>query len=202
MLRNGRPSIIIQSIVIESAPPALGRGGVPYLLVNVMQIKPIMILSAALTLAASGTAFAHAELQSSAPQKNAVLNSPPSEVAIDFSEEVNPKLSRIRVKDVVIWHERQGMSPAEIVSGWPHLTLASVYAALAYYHDHREEINAELAADQAWYEEQKARQPSLVQEKLKSSGARIADFLTRFDRHRAHSFALFGRDDGRRRFFQ
>jgi methionine-rich copper-binding protein CopC len=99
MLRNGRPSIIIQSIAIESAPPALGRGGVPYLLVNVMQIKPIMILSAALTVAASGTAFAHAELQSSAPQKNAVLNSPPSEVAIDFSEEVNPKLSRIVVKN-------------------------------------------------------------------------------------------------------
>jgi uncharacterized protein (DUF433 family) len=75
--------------------------------------------------------------------------------------------SRIRVKDVVIWHERQGMAPAEIVSKWPHLTLASIYAALAYYHDHREEVNAEITADQAWYEEQKAKTPSLVQEKLK-----------------------------------
>jgi uncharacterized protein (DUF433 family) len=75
--------------------------------------------------------------------------------------------SRIRVKDVVIWHERQGMAPAEIVSKWPHLTLASIYAALAYYHDHREELNAEITADQAWYEEQKAKTPSLVQEKLK-----------------------------------
>jgi uncharacterized protein (DUF433 family) len=75
--------------------------------------------------------------------------------------------SRIRVKDVVIWHVHQGMTPAEIVSKWPHLTLASIYAALAYYHDHREELNAEITADQAWYEEQKAKTPSLVQEKLK-----------------------------------
>lgn len=74
--------------------------------------------------------------------------------------------SRIRVKDVVIWHDRQGMTPSEIVSKWPHVTLASIYAALAYYHDHREEMNAELAADQAWYEDQKAKSPSLVQEKL------------------------------------
>jgi uncharacterized protein (DUF433 family) len=74
--------------------------------------------------------------------------------------------SRIRVKDVVIWHDRQGMTPAEIVSKWPHLTLSDIHAALAYYHDHREEINTELAADQAWYDEQKAKSPSLLQEKL------------------------------------
>jgi uncharacterized protein (DUF433 family) len=73
--------------------------------------------------------------------------------------------SRIRVKDVVIWHDRQGMAPAEIVSKWPHLTLASIYSALAYYHDHREEVNAEIAADQSWYEEQKAKSPSILQEK-------------------------------------
>ncbi len=74
--------------------------------------------------------------------------------------------TRIRVKDVVIWHDCQGMTAAEIVSKWPHLTLASIYAALAYYHDHREELNAEIAADQAWYEEQKAKSTSLLHEKL------------------------------------
>jgi hypothetical protein len=63
------------------------------------------------------------------------------------------------------------MAPAEIVSKWPHLTLASIYAALAYYHDHREEMNAELAADLTWYEEMKAKSPSLVQEKLKKPKA-------------------------------
>jgi methionine-rich copper-binding protein CopC len=50
-------------------------------------------------MAAVGTAFAHAELQSSAPQKGAILQAAPPEVAIEFSEEVNPALSHIVVKD-------------------------------------------------------------------------------------------------------
>lgn len=65
--------------------------------------------------------------------------------------------SRIQVKHVAIMHERQGMSAEAIVSEHPHLTLAGVYAALAYYHDHREEINAEIAADRSWYEEQRGK---------------------------------------------
>jgi uncharacterized protein (DUF433 family) len=76
--------------------------------------------------------------------------------------------SRIQVKHLAIMHERQGMSPEDIVSEFPHLTLADVYAALAYYHDHREAMNAEIAADRAWYEEQKATQPSRLQERLKT----------------------------------
>jgi uncharacterized protein (DUF433 family) len=76
--------------------------------------------------------------------------------------------SRIQVKHLVIMHQRQGMSPEDIVSEFPHLSLADVYAALAYYHDHREAMNAEIAADRAWYENQKATQPSRLQERLKS----------------------------------
>jgi uncharacterized protein (DUF433 family) len=44
---------------------------------------------------------------------------------------------RIKVADVGIWYERMGMSPDEIVSTWPSLTLSDVHAALAYYYDHR-----------------------------------------------------------------
>jgi uncharacterized protein (DUF433 family) len=74
--------------------------------------------------------------------------------------------SRIRVKDVVIWHIHQGMSVAEIVTNWPHLDHAGVHAALAYYYDRKDEIEAEIEADEAWYEEMKAKTPSLVQESL------------------------------------
>jgi uncharacterized protein (DUF433 family) len=74
--------------------------------------------------------------------------------------------SRIRVKDVVIWHVHQGMSPGEIVSKWPHLTLAGVHSALAYYYDRKDKIDEEIAGDAAWFDEMKARSPSLVQEKL------------------------------------
>lgn len=79
--------------------------------------------------------------------------------------------SRIQVKHLVIMHERQGMTPAEIVAEFPHLTLGDVYAALTYYHDHREALNAEIAADRAWYEEQRAKQPSRLRERLEARQA-------------------------------
>ncbi len=74
--------------------------------------------------------------------------------------------SRIQVKHVVVMHERQGMTAEQIVSEYPHLTLAGIYAALAYYHDHREEVNADIRAEREWYEEMKAKHPSRLQEKL------------------------------------
>jgi uncharacterized protein (DUF433 family) len=73
--------------------------------------------------------------------------------------------SRIRVKDVVIWHLHQGMSLDEILTGWPHLTLAGLHSALAYYYDHKAQVDAELEADEAWYEEMRASQPSPLREK-------------------------------------
>ena len=47
---------------------------------------------------------------------------------------------RIRVADVVVWHERRGYSADEVVAMFPGLSLGDVHAALAYYFDHRSEI--------------------------------------------------------------
>ena len=57
---------------------------------------------------------------------------------------------RIRVQDIVCWHELQGMTPDEIVSGYPQITLADVHAALAYYHAHRDEIQRHMRDDEAF----------------------------------------------------
>jgi uncharacterized protein (DUF433 family) len=54
--------------------------------------------------------------------------------------------TRVRVQDIYVWHELQGRTPEEIVSDFPQLTLADVHAALAYYFDHREEIQREMKA--------------------------------------------------------
>ncbi len=83
--------------------------------------------------------------------------------------------SRIQVKHVVVMHERQAMTPQQIVSEYPHLTLAGVYAALAYYHDHREEVNADIRAEREWYEEMRAKHPSRLHEKLKARKADAPD---------------------------
>ncbi|HXQ23209.1 MAG TPA: DUF433 domain-containing protein [Candidatus Acidoferrales bacterium] len=55
--------------------------------------------------------------------------------------------SRIRVQDIVAWHERLGQSPESIVEQFPQLSLADIHAALTYYFDHREEIERQTAED-------------------------------------------------------
>jgi uncharacterized protein (DUF433 family) len=61
---------------------------------------------------------------------------------------------RVRVSDIVIWHEHQGLTADAIVSQIPGITLADVHAALGYYYENleaiREEMRAELAAADAY----------------------------------------------------
>jgi uncharacterized protein (DUF433 family) len=54
----------------------------------------------------------------------------------------------VTVRTIVRWY-RLGMSPEEIATEYPHLALAQVYAALAYYHANRAEMEAEMAAEEA-----------------------------------------------------
>ena len=74
---------------------------------------------------------------------------------------------RIKVQDIVIWHERMGMSPDEIIYHHPTITLADVYAALAYYHDHKEEIRGEIESGEAFANKLQGIQPSLTEKILK-----------------------------------
>jgi len=71
--------------------------------------------------------------------------------------------TRIRVQDIVIWHDRMGMGPDEIVTDYPHLTLSDVYAALAYYHDHLEEVRGFLREEEEIAAELEAQQPSIIE---------------------------------------
>ena len=48
---------------------------------------------------------------------------------------------------------KQGQTPEEIAQTYPHLSLAQVYAALAYYHANRAEVESELAAADARYDQ-------------------------------------------------
>lgn len=66
---------------------------------------------------------------------------------------------RITVQQIAFWHERLGLSADEIASAYD-LTLGDVYAALAYYHDHRPTIDAAMREDEALVEELRQRVPS------------------------------------------
>jgi len=54
----------------------------------------------------------------------------------------------LTVSRIAGWY-KMGLTPEEIVLEYPHLTLAQVHAALAYYHVNRDEIEADVAQEEA-----------------------------------------------------
>jgi uncharacterized protein (DUF433 family) len=74
--------------------------------------------------------------------------------------------SRIRVQDIYVWHELQGQSADQIVSRFPHITMADVYAALAYYWDNRNEILRQMQEETDFVEQMKQKHPSPLKQKL------------------------------------
>jgi uncharacterized protein (DUF433 family) len=74
---------------------------------------------------------------------------------------------RITVQNIVIWHERMGKSVDEICAEYD-LTLAEVYTALAYYFDHRDEIDQDIKESEAFVAALRERTPSILESKLKA----------------------------------
>lgn len=75
--------------------------------------------------------------------------------------------TRITVADISIMHLRLGQSLEEI-AGKYDLALADVHAAMAYYYDHRSEVDADIESDEAFAEAFQQKNPSLLQAKLKA----------------------------------
>jgi uncharacterized protein (DUF433 family) len=73
--------------------------------------------------------------------------------------------TRITVADIVLMHLRLGQGLEEI-AGRYELPLAAVYAAMAYYYDHRAEIDQSLEDDRAFAEAFRGNNPSPLQAKL------------------------------------
>lgn len=75
---------------------------------------------------------------------------------------------RIRVMDIVGWHEKRGVSAKELVADYfPTITLADVHAALAYYFDNREEIEGDFRNDEEWAKWAEANLPTKIPPELK-----------------------------------
>lgn len=75
---------------------------------------------------------------------------------------------RIAVHDIAVCHNG-GYTPDQIVTElYPTLTLPEVYAALLYYYEHKEEIDAEIAAENAEIRAQAAADTSLLAKKIQT----------------------------------
>jgi uncharacterized protein (DUF433 family) len=72
---------------------------------------------------------------------------------------------RITVQNIAVWHERLGKT-ADDIADEQDLTLSEVYAALAYYFDHREEIDRSLEEGEAFVEAIRNSTPSKLKAKL------------------------------------
>src|SRR5437773_10169899 len=51
----------------------------------------------------------------------------------------------MKVVELVVAQQAHGWSPEELTFQFPHLTLGQVHSALAYYWDHQEELDREVA---------------------------------------------------------
>lgn len=81
------------------------------------------------------------------------------------------RLPRIRVAQIVIDYLNHGWSADEIVIHYPHFKLAEVHSAMAYYFDHQEEIDGEIAEEQRSIQEsRKNAPPTPVELRLRAQG--------------------------------
>jgi uncharacterized protein (DUF433 family) len=76
---------------------------------------------------------------------------------------------RVRVSDIVTWHEKRGYCPDEIVDLFHGIALADVYAALAYYFDHRAEIDEEFRSADSLADWVKDNIPSKIPAELREN---------------------------------
>lgn len=95
----------------------------------------------------------------------------PHIVKIEGSPAYLERLPRIRVAQIAIDYLNHGWSADEICLHYPHLRLAEIHTALAYYFDHREEIDAEIEQEQQRIDEsRKKAAPTAVESRLREQG--------------------------------
>src|ERR1700730_17361697 len=74
--------------------------------------------------------------------------------------------TRITVDDLAIMHLHLGQ-PLDPIPGTYNLSLAAVHAAMAYYFDHKPEIDSQIAAAAAFVDAFKRNNPSKLQDRLR-----------------------------------
>jgi uncharacterized protein (DUF433 family) len=81
--------------------------------------------------------------------------------------------TRMKVVHLVkAMHARQ-LRPEQLLDEFPHLTLARIHAALAYYYDHQAELDAQIQNEHAEFDAERLKAaPTPGREKLRKLGHR------------------------------
>jgi uncharacterized protein (DUF433 family) len=96
----------------------------------------------------------------------AMVTAPINHIALDERGIAYISDTRIKVSHISIEKNVWGKTPEEIHQDYPHLSLAQIHAALAYYYDHQAEIEAEIAAADQYAEEMRAQQRNPLTRKI------------------------------------
>jgi uncharacterized protein (DUF433 family) len=79
--------------------------------------------------------------------------------------------TNIKVVEVVLDKLAYGWSPEETHAQYPDLSLAQIYAALSYYYDHQQAIDAYIEQQRKWVEAMAAQAgDSPVRQRLRALG--------------------------------
>lgn len=73
------------------------------------------------------------------------LTEPVTHICVDRSGVAWVDDTRVKVIEVILDQLAYGHSPEEIHLQHPHLSLAQIHAAFAYYFDHQTDLDAEIA---------------------------------------------------------
>jgi uncharacterized protein (DUF433 family) len=92
---------------------------------------------------------------------------------IAFTPEGKPYVEGTRIKlELIATIYTMGVSVEEIADDYPPLTLGQIHSALAYYFDHKDEVDRQIADDERMAEEIKAKHDSSpkLRERLRARG--------------------------------
>ena len=92
-------------------------------------------------------------------------------IVLDAPGEPRIAGTQLRVIDLVAAKHANGWTAEQLHEQHPELTGGQIYSALAYYCDHREELDAAIIADQQELEQLKGQtRPSRLVERLRRDG--------------------------------
>jgi uncharacterized protein (DUF433 family) len=95
----------------------------------------------------------------------------PSYPYVDRDDHGNPVIAgtTMKVVELVMAQRAYGWSPEEFHFQHPHLTLSQIHSALAYYWDHKKELDADIERRSRYAEEARREAgPSPLAEKIRN----------------------------------
>lgn len=81
-----------------------------------------------------------------------------SHITIDADGVARIDDTRMKVLHIAAEVVARGATAEQLKESFPHLALAQIHAALAYYYDHQAQFDAQLARESAEYEAARAAQ--------------------------------------------